>query len=347
MSLPRDLALSTVDGVPRLLDVDPGRGSDRLAATPPAYAKDSVPITNGSRKLDSTASGTNLLIQATLVPGAAQVSGVTVLGSSTGKTGTRIQYVTETGILQVDRTTSGSDRFLPRVLARVGGPGRADRRQADACGSSSTVTASRSSPVTARPSSARWSSRPPGTTTSPSSPAAARRPSRTSASPSSPADQPRSRTGRITRKEIRAGCRSVVAPLVEVVKGGSAAGLPPPPKGIAMTEPKPPTDQPTDASIDVLRHERARVHARRPRHEVAARLRRHRRAVLRAGRARPGTDPGGLRPRPPSVEPAVQRRTGVDPDRQLRPHRVDGDRLRGGTAPRIAALASERAGRRD
>jgi levanbiose-producing levanase len=113
MSLPRDLTLSTVDGVPRLLAAIPAEAATALTATPPAYAKDSVPITNGSRKLDSSASGTHLLIQATLVPGAAQVSGVTVLGSSTGKTGTRIQYVTETGILQVDRTTTGQTAFSP------------------------------------------------------------------------------------------------------------------------------------------------------------------------------------------------------------------------------------------
>ena len=113
MTLPRDLSLSTVDGIPRLLESIPTEAATALSATPPAYAKDSVPITNGSRKLDSTASGTNLLIQATLVPGAAQVSGMTVLGSSTGKTGTRIQYVTETGILQVDRTSSGQSDFSP------------------------------------------------------------------------------------------------------------------------------------------------------------------------------------------------------------------------------------------
>ena len=113
MTLPRDLTLSTVDGVPRLLESIPTEATAALTATPAVYAKDSVPITNGSRKLDSTASGTNLLIQATLVPGAAQVSGVTVLGSATGKTGTRIQYVTETGVLQVDRTTSGQTGFSP------------------------------------------------------------------------------------------------------------------------------------------------------------------------------------------------------------------------------------------
>ena len=113
MTLPRDLTLATVDGVPRLLGSVPNEATAALTATPAVYAKDSVPISNGSRKLDSTASGTNLLIQATLVPGAAQVSGVTVLGSATGKTGTRIQYVTATGILQVDRTTSGQTGFSP------------------------------------------------------------------------------------------------------------------------------------------------------------------------------------------------------------------------------------------
>lgn len=113
MTLPRDLALSTVDGVPRLLETIPTEAATALTSTPPVYAKGSVPITNGSRKLDSAANGTNLLIQATLVRGDAEVSGVTVLGSTTGKTGTRIQYVTESGILQVDRTTSGQTGFSP------------------------------------------------------------------------------------------------------------------------------------------------------------------------------------------------------------------------------------------
>ena len=98
---------------PAIDGIHPGRGNHRHDGYGTRLRQDSVTITNGCRKLDSAASGTNLLIEATLVPGAAQVSGVTVLGSATGKTGTRIQYVTETGILQVDRTTSGQTGFSP------------------------------------------------------------------------------------------------------------------------------------------------------------------------------------------------------------------------------------------
>ena len=36
---------------------------------------------------------------------------MTVLGNATGQRGTRIQYVKATGILQVDRTTSGNTGF--------------------------------------------------------------------------------------------------------------------------------------------------------------------------------------------------------------------------------------------
>ena len=111
MSLPRELALSTVDGVPRLLSTVPAEVTTAIAATTPVFTDDAVDISNGNRKLDSDASGTNLVVQATLTPGTAAVAGFTVLGSTTGQRATRIQYVTETGILQIDRTNSGQTGF--------------------------------------------------------------------------------------------------------------------------------------------------------------------------------------------------------------------------------------------
>jgi levanbiose-producing levanase len=110
-TLPRELSLTTVDGVPRLRQTIPTEASAALAAAGPSFSADEVTITNGGRKLDDTASGTALDISLTLVPGEAAVSGVTVLGNATGQRGTRIQYVKETGILQVDRTTSGNTGF--------------------------------------------------------------------------------------------------------------------------------------------------------------------------------------------------------------------------------------------
>ncbi|MET0966413.1 MAG: glycoside hydrolase family 32 protein [Nakamurella sp.] len=107
MTLPRELSLATVDGIPRLQQTVPTEASTALAAPGPAFTEATITIPNGSRKLDDDASGTNLDITATLVPGDGAVAGVTVLGSATGQRGTRIQYVKETGILQIDRTNSG------------------------------------------------------------------------------------------------------------------------------------------------------------------------------------------------------------------------------------------------
>ena len=111
MTLPRELSLATVDGVPRLLQTVPAEVAAAVAAQTPAFTKDAVTIANGNRKLDAT--GTALDVSLTLVPGDAAVSGVIVLGNATGQRGTRIQYVKETGILQLDRTASGETGFSP------------------------------------------------------------------------------------------------------------------------------------------------------------------------------------------------------------------------------------------
>jgi fructan beta-fructosidase len=122
MSLPRELSLATVDGIPRLLQTVPTEATTALAAPGPAFTEPTITIPNGSRKLDDKASGTALDITATLVPGDGAVAGVTVLGSATGQRGTRIQYVKESGILQIDRTNSGRTDlpgFAPGAAAAV------------------------------------------------------------------------------------------------------------------------------------------------------------------------------------------------------------------------------------
>jgi levanbiose-producing levanase len=110
MTLPRELALVTTNGVPRLTQTVPAETQSALSAATPAFSEPSI-VTSGNRKLSSEASGTAFVVDATLVPGDAAVAGVTVLGSATGKTGTRIQYVKEAGILQVDRSTAGIADF--------------------------------------------------------------------------------------------------------------------------------------------------------------------------------------------------------------------------------------------
>ncbi len=122
MSLPRELSLTTVSGVPQLSQTLPAETSAALTAKGPAVQEDSI-VTSGNRKLDSEANGTALTVDATLVPGDAAAVGVTVLGATTGRRGTRISYFTESGVLQVDRTTAGkadfSDRFSKNSAAPV------------------------------------------------------------------------------------------------------------------------------------------------------------------------------------------------------------------------------------
>ena len=62
MTLPRELSLATVDGVPRLRQTIPAEAATAMAAAGPSFAEDDVTITNGGRKLDDTASGTDLTI---------------------------------------------------------------------------------------------------------------------------------------------------------------------------------------------------------------------------------------------------------------------------------------------
>ena len=88
-----------------------------------------------------------------------------------------------------------------------------------------------------------------------------------------------------------------------------------------------------------------RLRARRPGDQIPARLRRHRRTVLRRRRARAGRHPRGFRPAPGTSgacwPTAVQR---LDPDRELRGHRTDGDRLRGRAAPGARARSGRALG---
>ncbi|MGS0684774.1 glycoside hydrolase family 32 protein [Nakamurella sp. GG22] len=121
MSLPRELTLETVGGIPRLTQQLPVETASALDAKGPAVTEDSV-VTSGNRKLDSEANGTSLTVQATLVPGDAAAVGVTVLGSTTGQRGTRISYFTESGVLQVDRSTAGKADFTDTFSANSAAP---------------------------------------------------------------------------------------------------------------------------------------------------------------------------------------------------------------------------------
>lgn len=121
MSLPRELTLKTIGGIPRLSQQLPVETAAAMDAKGPAVTEDSV-VTSGNRKLDAEANGTALTVQATLVPGDAAAVGVTVLGSTTGQRGTRISYFTESGVLQVDRSTAGKADFTDTFAANSAAP---------------------------------------------------------------------------------------------------------------------------------------------------------------------------------------------------------------------------------
>jgi levanbiose-producing levanase len=121
MSLPRELTLKTIGGIPRLSQELPAEAAKALTKEGPAVTEASV-VTSGNRKLDGKANGTNLTVDATLVPGDAAAVGVTVLGSTTGQRGTRISYFTESGVLQVDRSKAGKADFTDAFSANSAAP---------------------------------------------------------------------------------------------------------------------------------------------------------------------------------------------------------------------------------
>ena len=121
MTLPRELSLATVDGVPRLLQTVP---AEAAAATGGRR-----PVVRRGRRDDhqrqpqaATTQRHQLLISATLVPGEAAVVRGHRARQRHRQRGTRIQYVKETGILQVDRTTSGNTGFSPAFTGGAAAP---------------------------------------------------------------------------------------------------------------------------------------------------------------------------------------------------------------------------------
>ncbi len=121
MSLPRELTLATVGGIPRLTQQLPTGTVKALESQSPAVTEKSV-VTSGNRKLDSKANGTAVSVRATLVPGDAAAVGVSVLGSGTGQRGTRVSYFSESGVLQVDRSTAGKADFTDAFSANSAAP---------------------------------------------------------------------------------------------------------------------------------------------------------------------------------------------------------------------------------
>ena len=121
MSLPRELSLTTVGGIPRLSQHLPAEAATALKNKGPAVTEKSI-VTSGNRKLGNEANGTALNVDATLVPGDAAAVGVTVLGSSTGQRGTRISYFARSGVLQIDRSKAGKGDFTDAFSANASAP---------------------------------------------------------------------------------------------------------------------------------------------------------------------------------------------------------------------------------
>ncbi|AIO70857.1 glycoside hydrolase family 32 protein [Burkholderia oklahomensis] len=110
MTLPRELALKTIDGRPRLTFA-PARSFDAFARNRPAVRVGSLAVASSTRELGADARGTVQRIALTIEPRSARRAGVVVRRSADGRTGTRIVYDTVARTLSVDRSASGEINF--------------------------------------------------------------------------------------------------------------------------------------------------------------------------------------------------------------------------------------------
>ncbi|MBN3790678.1 glycoside hydrolase family 32 protein [Burkholderia sp. Ac-20353] len=110
MTLPRALALKTIDGEPRLV-VTPAPAFDAWADGRPAMHLGDLSVTSALRELPAATRGTVQRITLTLVPHGATRAGLVVRRSADGATGTRIVYDTAQQTLTLDRSQSGESNF--------------------------------------------------------------------------------------------------------------------------------------------------------------------------------------------------------------------------------------------
>ncbi|AJX35647.1 glycoside hydrolase family 32 protein [Burkholderia oklahomensis] len=110
MTLPRELALKTIDGRPRLTFA-PARSFDAFARNRPAVRVGSLAVASSTRELGADTRGTVQRIALTIEPRSARRAGVVVRRSADGRTGTRIVYDTVARTLSVDRSASGEINF--------------------------------------------------------------------------------------------------------------------------------------------------------------------------------------------------------------------------------------------
>ncbi|VWC21974.1 levanase [Burkholderia latens] len=109
-TLPRELALKTVGGKPKLV-VTPAAAFDAWADRLPAAHEADLTVDSATRVLPAATRGVVQRITVTLEPGRAARAGLIVRGSADGAIGTRIAYDTAKRTLTLDRSHSGATDF--------------------------------------------------------------------------------------------------------------------------------------------------------------------------------------------------------------------------------------------
>jgi levanbiose-producing levanase len=110
MTLPRELALKTIDGEPRLIAA-PAASFDAWADGRPAAHVGDLAVSSATRELPAATRGTVQRITLTLTPRTAARAGLVVRRSADGEIGTRIVYDTTNQTLTLDRSLSGEANF--------------------------------------------------------------------------------------------------------------------------------------------------------------------------------------------------------------------------------------------
>jgi levanbiose-producing levanase len=110
MALPRELALKTIDGKPRLTST-PAQPYASLVSRSAGIRIKKLEVSSAMRDLAPRMHGAVQNIELTVRPGTAQRAGLIVRGSATGNTGTRIYYDARKQTLVVDRSRSGNTWF--------------------------------------------------------------------------------------------------------------------------------------------------------------------------------------------------------------------------------------------
>ena len=120
MTVPRELALRTIDGRPTLVS-RPVAELDGAAARS-SFEAPALEVESTERELPATARGTAQRIDVVVDVGTATEAGVIVRSRADGSQGTRIVVDASTGSLRVDRSESGATDFSPRFSAEHTAP---------------------------------------------------------------------------------------------------------------------------------------------------------------------------------------------------------------------------------